>query len=165
MAGYLCMRYSYAWDVTLSDLTPDDCGVRGSGGTGLEPTYVRIRPADGTTWIAQDAEHPLAEGFLLVHEFARDDAARRPSRKLSPKWNFYVWGPAKASDLAFKGRLNHFGHEDADGYIPIVMTWASRWRPASIAGLVVGAMGVFVLTVALRQWLKERRVFGASGHE
>jgi len=28
---------------------------------------------------------------------------------------------------------------------------------ASIAGLVVGAMGVFVFTVALRHWLKERR--------
>ena len=33
----------------------------------------------------------------------------------------------------------------------------SRFTGASIAGLVVGAMGVFVFTVALRHWLWERR--------
>jgi len=31
--------------------------------------------------------------------------------------------------------------------------------PASIAGLVVGAMGVFVFTVALRHWLNQRGAF------
>ena len=34
---------------------------------------------------------------------------------------------------------------------------ASRLHGASIAGLVVGAMGVFVFAVALRHWLGERR--------
>jgi len=33
----------------------------------------------------------------------------------------------------------------------------SRFTGASIAGLVVGAMGVFVFSVALRHWLKERK--------
>jgi hypothetical protein len=33
---------------------------------------------------------------------------------------------------------------------------------ASIAGLVVGAMGVFVFTVALRHWLGERRAYRAT---
>lgn len=41
----------------------------------------------------------------------------------------------------------------------IVDTTASRFTGASIAGLVVGAMGVFVFTVALRHWLRERRSF------
>jgi hypothetical protein len=42
---------------------------------------------------------------------------------------------------------------------------ASRLHGASIAGLVVGAMGVFVFTVALRHWLGERSRFreGADG--
>jgi hypothetical protein len=35
---------------------------------------------------------------------------------------------------------------------------ASRWHGASITGLVVGAMGVFVFTLYLRTWLKERSV-------
>jgi hypothetical protein len=34
---------------------------------------------------------------------------------------------------------------------------ASRFHGASIAGLVVGAMGVFVFAVALRHWLNQRR--------
>jgi hypothetical protein len=34
----------------------------------------------------------------------------------------------------------------------------SRYQSASIAGLVVGAMGVFVPAVALGHWLGERRV-------
>ena len=34
---------------------------------------------------------------------------------------------------------------------------ASRLHGASVAGLVVGAMGVFVFAVALRHWLRERR--------
>ncbi len=36
---------------------------------------------------------------------------------------------------------------------------ASRFHGASIAGLIVGAMGVFVFTVALRHWVGERRKF------
>ena len=37
---------------------------------------------------------------------------------------------------------------------------ASRFHPASIAGLMVGAMGLFVLTLALGHWLRERRADG-----
>ncbi|MHC4199476.1 MAG: hypothetical protein ACYSU0_05750 [Planctomycetota bacterium] len=49
--------------------------------------------------------------------------------------------------------------------IPVVDIAASRFHGASIAGLVVGAMGVFVFSVALRHWLVERRRFreGAKG--
>ena len=39
---------------------------------------------------------------------------------------------------------------------PYVVCAGSRFTGASIAGLVVGAMGVFVFTVALRHWLRER---------
>ena len=47
-----------------------------------------------------------------------------------------------------------------DGSVDIsILTTASRFTGASIAGLVVGAMGVFVFTVALRHWLRERRKF------
>jgi len=49
-------------------------------------------------------------------------------------------------------------HLDENVHITIVTT-ASRFTGASIAGLVVGAMGVFVFTVALRHWLGERRKF------
>jgi hypothetical protein len=35
-------------------------------------------------------------------------------------------------------------------------TTASRFHPASVAGLVVGAMGCFIFGLFLRRWLKER---------
>ncbi len=41
--------------------------------------------------------------------------------------------------------------------VMVIDTSASRFHGASIAGLVVGAMGVFVFTVALRHWRWERR--------
>ena len=44
-----------------------------------------------------------------------------------------------------------------DELIIMVTEPFSRFTGASIAGLVVGAMGVFVFTAALRHWLNERR--------
>jgi hypothetical protein len=38
-------------------------------------------------------------------------------------------------------------------------TTASRFTGASVAGLVIGAMGASVFAVALRHWLGERRRF------
>jgi hypothetical protein len=46
-----------------------------------------------------------------------------------------------------------------DEVVTFVDSRASRFHGASIAGLAVGAMGVFVLAVAFRHWLGERRKF------
>ncbi|MHC4200587.1 MAG: hypothetical protein ACYSU0_11395 [Planctomycetota bacterium] len=76
------------------------------------------------------------------------------------------------------------GYQEVDGRIRVEQTWpeepmrgsgaritlytpyfvslsaaASRLHGASIAGLVVGAMGVFVFSAAYRHWLGERRRF------
>jgi hypothetical protein len=40
---------------------------------------------------------------------------------------------------------------------PLLDARASRFHGASIFGLAVGAMGVFVFTLCLRAWLRERR--------
>jgi len=42
----------------------------------------------------------------------------------------------------------------------IVDTTASRFHPASVAGVVGGAMGAFVFGLYLRRWVKERRAGG-----
>jgi hypothetical protein len=41
----------------------------------------------------------------------------------------------------------------------VVDAAASRLTAQSIAGLVVGAMGVFVFAVAFRHWVRQRRAF------
>ncbi len=46
----------------------------------------------------------------------------------------------------------------SDGRGPLILdATRSRFHPASIAGLVVGAMGCFIFGLYLRQWLRERR--------
>jgi len=59
-----------------------------------------------------------------------------------------------------RGRLHYeptFASPHSPAWAIFLDATASRFHPASIAGLVVGAMGVFVFTVALRHWLGERR--------
>ena len=51
---------------------------------------------------------------------------------------------------------------DTDSYVD---PYASRFTPESISGLVVGAMGVFVFSVALGHWLSERLRFRERSEE
>lgn len=39
----------------------------------------------------------------------------------------------------------------------------SRWTGASVAGLVVGAMGAFIFALHLRRWLGVRRLTATGG--
>jgi len=61
----------------------------------------------------------------------------------------------EGTDAVFTGRVRH----GSVGGSPecAVDTTASRFHPASIGGLVVGAMGVFVFAVYMREWLRARR--------
>ncbi|MHC4503898.1 MAG: hypothetical protein ACYTFI_11385 [Planctomycetota bacterium] len=72
--------------------------------------------------------------------------------------------PAVGEDAKceYRGRLYPAYAEDKDIYLGLDMR-RSRLHPASIAGLVVGAMGVFVFGAALRHWLGERRRFADPG--
>jgi len=59
--------------------------------------------------------------------------------------------------VIFTGRLVP-GHGDGVFEDFMVDTTASRFHPASIAGLVVGAMGCFIFGLYLRAWLRARKV-------
>ncbi len=67
----------------------------------------------------------------------------------------YPWSPG---EVALVGRIETGGMKavTGDGYVNAL---SGRFTGASVAGLVVGAMGVLVVTVALRHWLGERRKF------
>jgi hypothetical protein len=41
-------------------------------------------------------------------------------------------------------------------------TSASGFRPASIAGFVVGAMGCFIFGLYLRAWLREKKALASE---
>ena len=72
--------------------------------------------------------------------------------------------PAHQEEVVLSGRVvldPAWGSmSDMPMHLFFVDSTASRFHPASISGLVVGAMGVLVFAVYLRHWLKERRAFG-----
>ena len=63
------------------------------------------------------------------------------------------------SSRAFRGRLD-------DSFAGTGVLWidttASRFHSASIAGLVVGAMGCFIFGLYLRRWLRERKALASQ---
>ena len=56
------------------------------------------------------------------------------------------------------GTVMYSGHlQGLEEGAPIVRAEASRFHAASVAGIVVGAMGCFVFGLYLRRWLRERK--------
>jgi hypothetical protein len=62
--------------------------------------------------------------------------------------------PQEGTRLVLHGRVGQSPYSIA---FHVFDTTASRFHPASVAGLVVGAMGLFVFGTALRQYLRERK--------
>ncbi len=158
-AAWTWMRYSYCWEVKLDEfwhgerndnqpdrpVTPD---------YHLLDRYIRTRIRVGESW-SVGTRRGGRGSFYHVH-YVLD--GRGPAHLL--------YGGADdlaGSEITVEGRACQLP-EDVRPGIPIetwpsIDTTASRFHGASIAGLVVGAMGVFVFTVALRHWLGERRRF------
>jgi hypothetical protein len=87
----------------------------------------------------------------MIYSYAWDVTPANVADDRFPDWaHRYV---ALRGDELLHGRVVEYPEGLA------VDTTASRFHGASIAGLVVGAMGVFVFSVALRHWLGERRRF------
>jgi hypothetical protein len=64
-------------------------------------------------------------------------------------------------ELTFRGRIwaTRGGHSLDWAEVD---TAASRFTGASIAGLVVGAMGVFIFGLYLRAWLRDRKALASQ---
>jgi hypothetical protein len=139
-AVWTFMLYSYAWDVRTDDFAGGDRW----GPHPLAGRYVRLhRPAEGRWsryWSAGDG---LAE-YL-------DHLASGFSTGGGPVWVPIKGLPEGASPEVIHGRVvaeTSMG-STAMRFLGAHAT-ASRWTGASVAGLVVGAMGVFVFALHLR---------------
>ncbi|MHC5054447.1 MAG: hypothetical protein ACYTKD_06995 [Planctomycetota bacterium] len=104
-------------------------------------------------WIEYGRDYPGRT--FLVHE---------PDNMRSHVWVHcgYMDPTGIDGQAELRGRV-HYGPNPLPGYgfhasdpVTVDMT-ASRFHPASVAGIVVGAMGVFVFGLYLRRWVKERR--------
>ena len=153
-AAWTWMRYSYAWEVTPADLhrafTEYSC-------EDWHDYYVRVN-GEGLLF---------GEGYGADLAPARGDSGHMNVQKLEGNSALFIFPPSNVGvggppANGFRGRvLVPLRVHRKDIYPePAVICWtASRFHGASIAGLVVGVMGVFVFTVALRHWLGERRKF------
>jgi hypothetical protein len=139
MAAWTWMRYSYAWNATPTSLAEGHAAwvdryvaLRGIVTPG-EPDAMAdlVRSSGGqSTIVVRGKGSALAAGECVVN-----------GRVVDLSYSSQLGGPPTFRMLGVNPAL-------------------SRFTGASIAGLVVGAMGVFVFTVALRHWLGERRKFG-----
>jgi hypothetical protein len=146
MAGYTWMRYSYCWDFSIREL--EERKING--------LYVRV----------SGYHNVLLMDIDLLSESPRDPELRRYTPPyiavhFQPGDEFIpgrIPGYAERNDggrATVRGRTTYRDEQRDDG----IILGESRFTGASIAGLVVGAMGCFVFTVALRHWLGERRRF------
>ena len=141
MAAWTWMRYSYAWEVTPKEL--DDTPFQG------DPTKVGSpspRPdsrwLDGPSrellkWTPPDWEHPFRHPLLgrYVSNHAED-------------------AQAFSGRVVYKSRITR-GGSTIEPYLAVDKS-RSRFTGESIAGLIVGSMGVFIFSLYLRSWLGER---------
>ncbi|MHC4248108.1 MAG: hypothetical protein ACYS9X_03175 [Planctomycetota bacterium] len=138
-AAWCWMGYSYCWEVALSDLQLTDSEKREMTpdvlvGHRTTRPYVKIRGVYRIGPRLDDPDSSASVGLSFTPSSSR---------------------PPEGSRAVFVGRVVDFS---IDGSVvePILYAGASRFHGASIAGLVVGAMGIFIFALHLRRWLAER---------
>ncbi|MHC4251137.1 MAG: hypothetical protein ACYS9X_18610 [Planctomycetota bacterium] len=141
MAAWTWMRYSYAWEVKPSELgeSYNYCYVRCTG-------YVSHRIASVEPPLGYELSAPIVlfdalPGWKGVELTGHHDLEVIALGDHGPPVTLNGRYIRPHGSYLFGGRL----HVDE-----------GRFHPASIAGLVVGAMGAFVCGLYLRRWLKER---------
>ena len=166
MTTYTWMRYSYAWELTpegLGSFTPEYAGL-----------FDIWKPAfrNPTAWPSGSYVRltESGQGGCLAAEPLYAKASVFSEEPLYPLSHLKMWSGLRAPGdesciRYFYGRLKPhqprpvYGSSHPDLILqgtPIVDTAASRFHPASVAGLVVGAMGCFIFGLYLRRWLRER---------
>ncbi|MHC4502879.1 MAG: hypothetical protein ACYTFI_06210 [Planctomycetota bacterium] len=169
------MRYSYAWEVTPTDLflTDDGGNLHGWPDAAFVAVQGTVRwenpPRDGVQRLE------LCDRKGCPHIVQVRALAATPSRSGDANWRLVPTGYAPDRQQPFVGRVQREmvtgiamwsgGSGVTEDIMVELDATASRLTGASVAGLVVGAMGVFVFGAALRQWLNRRRVFGAQAPE
>jgi hypothetical protein len=151
-AAWTWMRYSYCWRTSPDNLLQS---IEREEGQTWAGKYVslgeEIRTGNALYWSPDES----VAGFQL--------AGHWPTVRLMTPVPPEFWKPDGHQHNILihsaKGRVDWFYKDNGEPqhFVLVVDARASRFHGASIFGLVVGAMGVFVFTIALRHWLGERR--------
>ena len=148
------MRYSYCWELTPGDL--DEARLPDAYQEGEWPYGRRYVNLEGVLRIQRIQGNVVPRGDEIYVFGPIPDFRLSNGRKMV----VHLKGGGIADDETKRevpGRLEMMGEGDRRGGITrfsaVLEVGDGRLTGASIAGLVVGAMGVFVFAVALRHWL------------
>jgi hypothetical protein len=155
------MRYSYAWTIE-EDVLLRALGTEAEGK--LRDAYVSVPGANASLW-----GHEVGDNPFWGHE-GGNKRAGTVAISLE-EWGYgrlllaLVRGKVDERNMSvhpvpsgpFRGRLSI-----EDAMVIVVDTTASRFHPASVAALVVGAMGCFIFGLYLRAWLRERKALASE---
>jgi len=161
MTAWTWMRHSYAWDVTPQDLLDSNPPLAAGGWEGF---YVRLHGVaaigfgngNGVMHIGIDQPYSV-DGKQVTF------SAKHPVAMVDPSVNKRVG--AMVADVQGEESPLWSGGPSAGRVVPshsmpTVDMRSHRFTGASIAGIVVGAMGCLILGLYLRRWLVERRRLG-----
>jgi len=146
MTVWTWMRYSYVWDVVPEEFWKE------SDHMGSYNPVIEEKSTGEVVVAERYMNHALAGYFLRV---------RGPSDCVGVQGGIvHVGWPGRmdvkpSPTAAFEGRARV--ETMTGGFFAIVLdTSDSRLHGASVAGLVVGAMGCFIFGLYLRRWLREK---------
>ena len=149
MTAWTWMRYSYAWEVTPEDFWKKD----------LVEINGRLVP--------QTPDGTYDGRYVRLHGIVSDNGTGIAYGWLPRTQAFGEWGyvnielPGKDSLAQYMDRSGSvYGRLCSGAGVagwPTVDMNASRFHGASIAGLVVGAMGCLIFGLYLSRWLRERK--------
>jgi hypothetical protein len=143
MASFLCIAHSFAWSYRAD-------GARDFPGKGAYAEVV------GVVIGAQET----ADGHLLIVD-AKPSEDRGGSDWKGPVTCLVPKGVSDSLPIGTRAVLRG---RRVDGVWARfhIDTSASRFVPESVAGLVVGAMGVFIFGLYLRAWLRGRKALAGE---
>jgi len=168
MAGWAWMRYSYAWDLTA--WMPEKHGadnknwpsgayssVSGTVAGHMRPYYSGHYGPETVTLRHDNIKPDRYSGYYgpqsvaSRHDNIKTTSVRVPSNKGFPR----------GTAVPVSGRVVSYSRTAQTAFVQIDAR-RSPFHPASVAGLVVGAMGCFVFGLYLRAWRRERKALASE---
>jgi len=149
MTAWTWMRYSYCYSYSVGGLVRI---LQTSSDEWPQGRYARLGRCDTSNFWQNPCQR--AAGCWLSATGDGKPSGSAHGRPLTVK--------QMVSERQFRGRLFFIGswrRDDTGKVVPAsfdIRLDASRFHPASIAGIVVGLMGCFIFGLYLRAWLRER---------
>jgi len=157
-SGLVAVSYSTTWDTTIAEVrsTPIDANPWIGRYVRLHTPNERWGWMRGHHWPQEPGHYGLLDRNGIGKEWSPETIMFiRASRDPDDHEPLYELEDRMADDGYLEGRIKI--DPDRIAWPLWLDTTASRFHPASIAGLVVGAMGCFIFGLYLRRWLAARR--------